>query len=263
MSLRSRENGETFHPGVGPKFEATLLHVDQPRLRERCEAAPHFVVWDVGLGAAANALAVIEALGSCETPVEIHSFDQTTGPLEFALEHAGELGYLAGKEEILRQMIARGFAQVNARMSWTLHRGDFSKEIGRLGAPSPHAILYDPYSAAKNPEMWTFSHFASLSRALDPARPCLLTNYTRSTSMRVALLLAGFYVGVGKSIGMKAETTIASNCLELLESPLRADWLGRVKRSRNAAPLRSNAYTLSSISDDDFEVLRSHPQFQL
>jgi hypothetical protein len=55
FSLRSERYGETFHPVVGPVAEAQALYVDQLALVERVRKAPgEFVVWDVGLGAAAN-----------------------------------------------------------------------------------------------------------------------------------------------------------------------------------------------------------------
>src|SRR5687767_14637761 len=100
FSLRSLANGETYHPGVGPRVEASVLHVAQARLLERCLAAARsgrtFVVWDVGLGAAANAVSVVEALLGCsDADIELISFDRTTAPLEFALGHTGELAYLS------------------------------------------------------------------------------------------------------------------------------------------------------------------------
>ena len=62
MSLRSTLHGETFHPVVGPMAEARSLHVAQSRIVERAAQSERFIVWDVGLGAAANAVAVLEAL---------------------------------------------------------------------------------------------------------------------------------------------------------------------------------------------------------
>jgi hypothetical protein len=84
VSLRSLEHGETFHPVVGPMAEARSLHVAGSRIVERAgECARPFVIWDVGLGAAANAVAVIEALSEARCPahVELHSFDCTAAPL--------------------------------------------------------------------------------------------------------------------------------------------------------------------------------------
>ena len=49
---------EKMHPGLGPAAEAEALYVRQLKVRERMQQhAGEFVVWDVGLGAAANALA--------------------------------------------------------------------------------------------------------------------------------------------------------------------------------------------------------------
>ena len=60
MSLRSLLHGETFHPVVGPMAEARELHVGQSRLVERARETGRLVVWDVGLGAAANAIALTD-----------------------------------------------------------------------------------------------------------------------------------------------------------------------------------------------------------
>jgi hypothetical protein len=70
-------------------------------------------------------------------------------------------------------------------------------------------------------------------------------------------------VGIGKDIGEKAETTIASNDLSLVENPLDHSWLKKVKESKNSAPIRRESYQQQPISDDDFQTLLNHPQFSL
>ena len=61
-TLFSASYGEKLHPGLGPSAEAELLYVRQLKIRERLQAQRgEFVIWDVGLGAAANALAVLRA----------------------------------------------------------------------------------------------------------------------------------------------------------------------------------------------------------
>src|SRR5271169_2423633 len=63
-TVRSLLEAETFHPVIGPAAEAEALYVRQLRLAERvCTSAGEFVIWDVGLGAAANALTAIKAIG--------------------------------------------------------------------------------------------------------------------------------------------------------------------------------------------------------
>jgi tRNA U34 5-methylaminomethyl-2-thiouridine-forming methyltransferase MnmC len=269
-SLRSLERNETFHPTTGPFSEANILHIEQQRLVDRCAASEKFVIWDVGFGAAANVLAAITALETSgrtgETEIEIHSFDKTTAPIQFATANAGELQYLDGFENHLARLVSEKHVRISPRLNWYLHLGEFGDQIREGSAetspvPPPHAIFYDPYSPATNPEMWTLDHFKRLWARLDPNRECLFTNYTRSTAVRVALLLAGFSVGTGCIIGEKAETTVASNRLGMLENPLDREWLERVRISTNAAPLRMAVYSKSGISAEDFKLLEKCPQF--
>ena len=260
VSLRSLEHGETFHPVVGPMAEARALHVAGSRIVERAgECVRPFVIWDVGLGAAANAVAVIEALSEARCParVELHSFDCTTGPLTFALSHADELGYLAPWREAVAQLLASDRASAG-NADWHFHRCDFREFVcaPRAGVPVPDAILYDPYSPESNRSMWTLEHFTRLRARLDPARPCTLTNYSRSTSIRVTLMLAGFHVGLGGATGEKDQTTVAATHLGLLAQPLGAEWLGRVGRSTRGAPLRESR-TPGPISREDLAALHA------
>ena len=118
-------------------------------------------------------------------------------------------------------------------------------------ASAPHAILFDAYSPAKNPAMWTLPLFTNLFQLLDPQRPCALPTYSRSTILRVTLLLAGFFVGVGHATGVKEETTIAANTLDLIAEPLDARWLERARRSHSAEPLREPVYSRAPLSPAD------------
>lgn len=261
-SLRSVELGETFHPVTGPWVEAYVLHVQQQRLVERSRGVEKFVIWDVGLGAAANVLAAIEALQDSETCVEIHSFDKTPSAAEFALLHSEELVYPIPYKTLLRRLLSEKYVQISPRMTWQLHLCDFREQIKGRNLPAPNAILYDPYSPVSNPEMWTLDHFRMLRSCLAPETPCLLTNYTRSTAVRATLLLAGFYVGIGCEVGEKAETTVASNHFELLSRPLGLDWVTRIRKSTNAAPMRSMSYSKGPMQLEDYEFLIQSPQFR-
>ena len=113
--------------------------------------------------------------------------------------------------------------------------------------------------------MWTLELFTSLRARWRDETPCLLTTYTRSTAVRVTLLLAGFYVGIGHATGEKDQTTIAANDPALLDRPLDRAWLEkRVYASTNSAPLRAQAppHGQAPISESDYAALRAHPQFR-
>jgi hypothetical protein len=311
-SIRSLAEAETFHPVIGPVMEAEALYVRQLHLPERVrETSGEFVIWDVGLGAAANALTAIRLIrdGLAASPgwssrfsvprrtipqrgielqhpapkiLRLVSFDHTSDAVAFALEHGAELGYVAGYESALAELIRNHsvkFSDGLLQVEWTLEPGDFPSllqgwsSIPRCGIvlrgtpqrelpPAPHAVLFDPYSPKKNPAMWTVPLFADLFRRLDPQRPCALATYTRSTMARVTMLLGGFFAGVGHPSGLKEETTVAANRPDLLDEPLDRRWLERAKSSHSAEPLGGPVYRQAPLSSETWERLRQHPQFR-
>lgn len=275
-TVHATEPGETFHPVIGPVAEAEALHVRQLRLCERiARHAGEFVVWDVGLGAAANALTVLHATRDIAARITILSFDRTIEPLRFALEHSVELGYLAGYEPVLRRLLESmpnriEFEDGPRHVTWRIVPGhfpdllqDWIRQPPQPTSPSPDAILWDPFSPARNPEMWCYPIFANLHRWLDPDRPCNLATYSRSTLLRTTLLLAGFWVGIGHATGQKEETTIAANTPALLDEPLGRDWLKRASRSTSAEPLWDPVYRQCRLRPETRERLETHPQFAL
>ncbi len=289
-----------MHPAIAPAAEAVLLYVNQLRLVERVrECVGEFVVWDVGLGAAANAFATLRATRPLACDIRLVSFDDTTEPLRFALGHTEALGYFDGYESRALSLLEKGrakFSDGQCHVDWELRAGDFPALLARLAGaspfrsvvaqptgrlchaagvfpakepepdcfeplPAPDAILFDPFSPAKNPAMWTLPLFRNLFHRLDPARRCALATYSRSTMTRVALLLAGFHVGAGLATGAKEETTVAANRLELLEAPLDRRWLQKARRSHSAEPLHEPRYRQARLAPMSWEALQTHPQF--
>jgi tRNA U34 5-methylaminomethyl-2-thiouridine-forming methyltransferase MnmC len=267
-SVHSLAHAETFHPVVGPVAEARALYVEQLRLVERLrQHQGQFVIWDVGLGAAANPVTVLRATRELACFIHLVSFDHTSAPLEFALQHTGHLDYLLGYEQPLAALLRDGkssFHDGNQTVSWSLHLADFPALLRCAAAralPKPHAIMFDAFSPARNAAMWTQPLFADLFRLLDPSRPCAMPTYSRSTMLRVTLLLAGFFVGAGHPTGEKEETTIAANALELLEEPLDRRWLQRVRRSTSAEPMWEPVYRQAPLSAQTWRRLQQHSQF--
>jgi len=288
-SLRSLAHGETFHPVIGPVAEAEALYVRQLRLCERLKNhCGEFVIWDVGLGAAANALTVLRALREISGKIRLVSFDCTVEPLKFALKNAAALGYFDGYEHQIAGLLQKNsveFQNGKSKVIWQFKGGDFPTFLSRSSSRresaltseiaglsrrtsaatkflSPHAILFDAYSPAKNPAMWTLPLFTNLFQLLDPQRPCALPTYSRSTILRVTLLLAGFFVGVGHATGFKEETTIAANDLSLISEPLDLRWLERARISHSAEPMTEAIYRIAPLSPANWQRLEIHPQFQ-
>ncbi len=284
FSIRLLENGETFHPVIGPVAEAEALYIKQLKLHERAAtcrqrlAGPGtrqdaggtlepFVIWDIGLGAGGNVLTTFNNLKDVSAHLHVVSFDHTLGALRFALEHAGPLQFPVGFETVLNELLRTHRAEFRhgaLRVQWEVHVGDFPAALAGAKPtwPAPHAIFFDAFSPARNPAMWTLPLFENLFRCLDPQRPCALATYSRSTIPRVTLLLAGFFVGAGDPVAAKNETTIAANSLELIERPLGARWLERARTSHSAEPLHTNEYQIAPLDPATWERLRAHPQFK-
>jgi hypothetical protein len=281
-TVRSELDGETFHPVIGPEAEAQALYIGPMRLMERfTRMAPTetLILWDVGLGAAANATTVLRSLSSISGSLHLISFDKTLAPLEFALQHTADLGFPSGYEQALTALLHQQhatFASGSCHVRWDVHVGDFPTWVQSAPAPtlapgtaseltnptpSPHAILYDAYSPRRNPEMWTLPHFTSLRKLLGQGGQCTLATYSRSTRLRVTLLLAGFNVGTGAATGEKEETTMAATSLELLERPLDAAWLERVRRSTAAHPIVDALAQPGPLEESRWHQLCQHPQF--
>ena len=272
-TLYSSSYGEKMHPGLGPQAEAELLYVRQLEICERLRAAKgEFVIWDIGLGGAANAIATLAATKEISGQLRLVSFDNTAEPLEFALKNSAALNYPVAYEKEIGELLRTRrveFANGKLRVNWEFQLVDFpawlaaKSEIGNRKSEisAPHAIFFDAFSPAKNPAMWTLPVFENLFRALDPQRPCALTTYSRSTLVRATLLLAGFFVGAGQASGMKEETTIAANDLRLIQEPLAARWLERAARSDSALPLAEPVYRRAKLTPEMLAKLQAHPQF--
>ncbi len=268
-SIHSVAHGETMHPGLGPQAEAHELYVEQLGLLERVRRSrEEFVIWDVGLGAAANALAVLRSTREVIGTIRMVSFEQTLDPLRFAFAEHEHLGYFEGYEHSVEHLLSgyeAEFENGKLKVNWQWRIVDFPVYLQDAAAsemPKPHAILFDPWSPSKNPAMWTAPVFANLFRLLAATRPCALATYSRSTMLRVSLLLAGFHVGFGKATGRKEETTIAANVPELIRHPLDLRWLDRARRSESAEPMWEPTYRQAPLTATTLERLQAHSQFQ-
>jgi queuine tRNA-ribosyltransferase len=267
-SMRDLSTGESMHSFIGPWEEANLLYTQQSRLAERLksESATPLVLYDVGLGTGANSLAALQTYLSLDDfpkrPLQMISFENDLGGLELALENIESFPFLAPHEGTLRHLAKhRQWSSGNGDVTWLLREGNFLDEIDET--PPPELVYYDFYAPDSCPQLWSVQCFEKLFRktkALKPQGiPTTLYTYAAATPVRVALLLAGFYVGHGTPTSCKSATTVASTRLEELERPLGHDWLEKLRRS--SRPFPYGWPERSSTSSDILARTRTTRQF--
>jgi queuine tRNA-ribosyltransferase len=256
-SMRDAEAGEVMHPVIGAAVESERLYVAQSRLEARLVGAGPgpLVLFDVGLGAAGNALAAIRAARAAppgHRPLEIVSFERELGALALAAspDGAARLGWSAQDAAAAGALLRDGRHQ-EPGLSWRLSLGE---ALERLDAESLRAdlVYWDPYSPKVNGELWSAAAFALLAARCAPGAE--LFTYSAATATRSALLLAGFAVGRGDPSGPKQETTAAALPPALPARPLDARWLARLARSSAPLPPDAPASAMQRIA--------AHPQFR-
>ncbi len=255
-SVRDAEAGEVMHPVVGAEVESERLYVAQSRLVVRLdEPGPALVLFDVGLGAAGNAMAAVRAaraMSPGRRPLAIVSFERELGALSLACSDDGarRLGWSAADVAAARALLRDGRHE-EPGLTWELRRGD---ALERLAAEPLRAdvVFWDPFSPRVDGALWTTGAFALLAARCAPG--ATLFTYSTATSVRAAMLLAGFTVGQGDASGPKQQTTAAALPPSLPARPLDGRWLSRLARSSAALP--------TDAPPDAFERIGALAQFR-
>ena len=255
-SIRNLELNECMHSSIGAWTEAQLIYVAQSQIVETLTSmhpshcSGPLVIYDIGLGIGANALATLEAVVSLpvrpdnesKAPrVHLISFETQLEGIRAALQYPSDFPFLEKYQEPLQQLLNEGhwkYSGQNLRprgieLHWELKLGDFRDHM--ISCPKPDVIFFDLHSPKTCPALWGFQTFQLLF-SLQGAKETRLITYSASTAVRSALLLAGFYVGKGVSTSLKKETTLAASQRNLLKSPLDLHWLEHWRRSSRAIP---------------------------
>ena len=151
-----------MHNPVGPWKESNELYIGQSNLKSLLtkDLDKELVIYDVGLGAAANAVATLNAVKSSKRSVRLISFEIDLDLLYFALENSAQLAYLVGYEKIIHSLLNDKIWE-KENLKWELHHGDFLDCIENVEHKC-HLIYFDPYSPKQNEAMWTTNCFKKL-----------------------------------------------------------------------------------------------------
>ncbi len=269
-SIQHVDSGEIMHSHSPPMEEAQRLYIEQSRLQERLLSSDtsELIIWDVGLGAAANAMAAIacyEQLAEQEPTLpsmRLVSFENDLDSLRLALRNNRDFPYLrhAGPAGILRD--GHWQSKTCQGLSWSLIEGDFLSALDNMAPFAPHLIFFDMFSSRSSAEQWSLEAFAKIY-SYCTVRPCELFTYSCSTAIRASMLAAGFFVAQGTGTGAKTETTIAMTPARVSGAPayhalLDSSWLEKWQRSSAKFP--------EGVAEDERAAFAAkileHPQFR-
>ncbi|MEY3949595.1 MAG: hypothetical protein RJB43_950 [Verrucomicrobiota bacterium] len=182
-NIRQISSGEIMHLRRAPMDEAKALYIDQAKLSERLklpegqtpETAAPIVIWDLGLGAAANAMASIlcyeaEAAKGPVRNMKVISFENDMDSLKLAMSHKNRFEYLrhSGPDAVLargtwqsRQILASAGTCTSATSGRSPPRLP-PRPISSITTSSPRRPILTPGSS---------SHLISFSRTAIPRSP--------------------------------------------------------------------------------------------
>ncbi len=161
LSIKNKIVNEIMHNPVGPWAEANNLYVDQSALAQRLseDSSEEFVIFDVGLGAASNALAALHCHRQLSSQkklrsLKIISFEKDLDLLRFALTQSEQFEHFRNYPKSVEELLEKHLWKTSD-IQWELRHGDFLDLI-EAEKNRAHLIFYDPYSPQVNTEKCLF-----------------------------------------------------------------------------------------------------------
>ncbi|MCU0846325.1 MAG: MnmC family methyltransferase [Spirochaetes bacterium] len=205
MTLSCLEYGEAMHSVSGAYEEAVLKHVFPSGILNS-GGLTHSVL-DVGFGLGYNSLALAyEYFKRKEGRLEITALEKDRGYAEYL----NSISFSDGRDEwsgIIKKAFETG-RFISDRIDIEIIFGDARKYLLEYRGKKFNAVFHDPFSPAKNPELWTMDFFSRLFHTMED--DAVLTTYSSAIQARAAMIEAGFNLWKGPSVGGKREGTLAS-----------------------------------------------------
>jgi tRNA U34 5-methylaminomethyl-2-thiouridine-forming methyltransferase MnmC len=243
-SLFSDEYGQAMHSVSGAYEEAVLKHVRPSGILELTER--ELYVLDIGFGIGYNVLALIyEFLRKrSDQRLNIISLEK-----DFSCKPLMEKIVFNDERDIIFSNIRNCMSSgetATKQYSIKMIYSDARKSIRSLNNYLFDAVFHDPYSPSKNPELWTVDFFMEVRKIIK--ENAVLTTYSSAPQIRMALVEAGFKIGIGPSVGKKKEGTLASP--GIVNDRMSDALISELKSNYKSTP-----YTDNELKDERDEIL--------
>ncbi len=191
----SKTFNEAFHSRLGAKQEAFLKFVQATDLATQAEQSS-ICLLDVCYGLGYNTAAALEAIwavnSSCQVTLYALELDMSVPQAAIAPPLINIWSFPV--QEILKA-IAQQQQHTTENLNATLLIGDARQTIQQVCQADfqADAIFFDPFSPHRCPQLWTVEFFTLVAQCLAPSGK--LATYSRSASVRSAMLEAGLTIG--------------------------------------------------------------------
>lgn len=204
-TLHDSSVNETMHSVSGAYEESLVKHVFSSKIL--CNKKQKITILDIGFGLGYNILATIHELEKLNFKGEIfiHSLEinRSLGP------YLESIIFFDGRDalySLIKKAYYNGSTSLK-NINIYLHFNDARKSIVAFNNELFDCVYHDPYSPAKNPELWTVQFFKHIYRCMKDE--AILTTYSSAIHIRAAMKQVGFYISRGPSVGNKKEGTLA------------------------------------------------------
>lgn len=221
---------EAMHSLSGAYREAISMHVIPSQVLAK---EGQVYVLDIGFGLGYNVLALC-----MEVMKKKHNAFYTIISLEKNINILSAMECVSFHDErdaiyALLKKSASGQKITTDYFSHSVLYGDARQLLSLLPVQYVNAVFHDPFSPAKNPELWTVDFFKKLYQICND--DCIITTYSAAIHIRAAMKHAGFIVGKGPSVGRKKEGTVATKKNNSV-LPLDESYFALLKRNPKAVP---------------------------
>lgn len=196
FTFYSEQFQETFHSRQGARAEAFTkfaIATDLPSLAQ----GPRLRLLDICYGLGYNTAAALETIWEVnpDCQVELYGLENDPSVPRAAIAPALIEGWSRPVQRALQALALGDPALLPEQLVGQLLLGDARQTIQQLSARAfqAQAIFFDPFSPRRCPQLWSLDFFEQVAHCL--ARPGKLATYSRSASVRSALVAAGFQIG--------------------------------------------------------------------
>jgi chorismate dehydratase len=216
-TLAHPDHGATCHSLAGAWQQARERYAAPCRLRELARSQRSIDLLDIGTGLGLNLAAALEAVAGTDAELHALTLERDRDVIRCAIgladwpaeveQHNQPVRAALGQCLAARTSCAR--AGLGRRGSLTLLTGDAAIELPALASGARFdAVFLDPFAPGVEAALWSREFLAQVAERMRPH--AILSTYSASLAVRVALASAGLAVGRGPRVGLKSSGTLAS-----------------------------------------------------